>query len=79
MDDAGPGRHDAQVAERGLGPAQELVALAVAVVLALDVEGERAGRPEPVDLDRVVDDEVGRNERVDAAPGRRRGRPSRRA
>ena len=45
MDDAGPGRHDPQVAERGLGPAQELVALAVALVLALDVEGERAGVP----------------------------------
>ena len=60
VDDAGPGRHDPQVAERGLGPAQQLVALAVALVLALDVEGERAGRPEPVDLDGVVDDEVGR-------------------
>ena len=67
MDDPGPGRHDAQVAERGLGPAQELVALAVAVVLALHVEGERAGRPELVDLDGVVDDEVGRDERVDQA------------
>ena len=65
VDDAGPGRHDAQVAEGRLGPAQELVALAVAVVLARDVEGERARRPELVDLDRVVDDEVGRDERVD--------------
>ena len=65
VDDAGPGRHDPQVAERGLGPAQELVALAVALVLALDVEGERPGRAEPVDLDGVVDDEVGRDERVD--------------
>ena len=65
VDDAGPRRHDAQVAEGGLGPAQELVALAVALVLALDVEGERAGRPELVDLDGVVDDEVGRDERVD--------------
>ena len=60
MDDAGPGRHDPQVAERGLGPAQQLVALDVALVLALDVEGEGAGRPELVDLDRVVDDEVRR-------------------
>ena len=65
MDDPGPGRHDPQVAERGLRPAQELVALAVALVLALDVEGERAARPELVDLDRVVDDEIGRDERVD--------------
>ena len=51
MDDARPGRHDPQVAERGLGPAQELVALAVALVLALDVEGEGGRRPELVDLD----------------------------
>ena len=65
MDDAGPGRHDPQVTERGLGPAQELVALAVALVLALDVEGERPGRAEPVDLDGVVDDEIGRDERID--------------
>ncbi len=67
VDDPGAGRHDAEVAERRLGPAQELVALAVAVVLALDVEGERARRPEPVDLDRVIDDEIGGDERVDPA------------
>ncbi len=65
MDDARPGRHDAQVAERRLGPAQQLVALAVALVLAFDVEGEGRRRPEPVDLDRVVDDQVGRHERID--------------
>ena len=66
VDDPGPGRHDPQVAERGLRPAQELVALAVALVLALDVEGERAGAAPRVDLDRVVDHEVRRHERVDA-------------
>ena len=65
VDDAGPGWHDAQVAERRLRPAQQLVALAVAVVFALDVEGERAGRAEPIDLDRVIDHEVGRHERID--------------
>ena len=66
VDDAGARRHDAEVAERGLRPAQQLVALAVALVLAVDVEGERVGRAEAVDLDGVVDDEVGRHERVDA-------------
>ena len=65
MDDAGPGRDDAQVTKGRLGPAEQLVALAVALVLALHVEGERAGGPEHVHLDRVVDDEVGRDERVD--------------
>ena len=64
MDDARPGRHDPQVAEAGLGPAQELVALPVALVLAGDVEEERGGRPVHVHLDRVVDDEVRRHERV---------------
>ena len=65
VDDPRPRGHDPQVAESGLRPAQQLIALAVAVVLALDIEGERAGRPELVDLDRVIDDEVGRDERID--------------
>ena len=65
VDDAGPGRHDAQVTERGLRPAQQLIALAVPLVLALDVERERQVVAEHVDLDRVVDHEVGRDERVD--------------
>ncbi len=65
VDDAGPGRHDAQVPERGLRPAQQLVALAVPLVLALDVEGECPVVAEHVDLDGVVDDKVGRDERVD--------------
>ena len=79
VDDAGAGRDDAQVAERRLRPAQELVALAVALVLALDVEGERVAGPEAVDVDRVVDDEVGLDQRVDPRRDRRRGPPSRRA
>ena len=64
VDDAGPWRHHAQVAERGLGPAQQLIALAVSLVLALHVEGEGAGRAEAVDLHRVIDDQVCRDERV---------------
>ena len=44
--DAGAGRHHAEIVERLLAPAQELVALAVPLVLELDVlpEGERACR-----------------------------------
>ncbi len=79
VDDPRARGHDAQVAERGLRPAQQLVALAVALVLALDVEGERAGPAPGVDLDRVVDDEVGRDERIDRARDRRPAPPSRRA
>ena len=66
VDDARARRDDAQVAERGLGPAQELVALAVALVLPGHVEREGAGRPELVDLHRVVDDEVRGDERIHA-------------
>jgi hypothetical protein len=66
VDDPGAGGHDAEVVERSLRPAQELVTLAVALVLPLDVEGERAWRPEPVDLHGLVDVEVRRDERVDS-------------
>ena len=65
VDDAGAGRHDLEVAERALAPAQELVALAVALVLDLDVALERLGRAEDVGDDGVVDDHLGRGERVD--------------
>ena len=41
-------------------PAQERVALAVALVLELDVALEGAGLAEGVDLHRVVDDQVDR-------------------
>ena len=64
--DAGVGRHDREVLERRLAPAQERVALAVALELELGValEGEALG--EHVHLDRVVDHELHRHERVDA-------------
>ena len=65
MADARVGRDDAEVAERVLPPAQERVALAVAVELELRVLPERLRRRELVDDDRVVDHEVGRRERVD--------------
>ena len=63
--DPGAGRHDLEVAERRLAPAQERVALAVALDLELDVPREREPRGEQVDLHRVVDHELGRDQRVD--------------
>jgi hypothetical protein len=45
VDDAGARGHDLEVVERGLAPAQELVALEVALVLELDVALEGVGRP----------------------------------
>ena len=58
--DAGRRRHDAEVVEGLLAPAQERVALAVALELELGVDGEGARGAEGVDLDRVVDHQVRR-------------------
>ena len=63
--DAGAGRHDAEVLERLLAPFQEAVALAVALVLLLDIVGEGDRRAELVDDHRVVDHQVDRHQRVD--------------
>ena len=65
VDDAGAGRDDLELAERRLAPAQELVALLVALVLQLHVLLERVGRAEEVGDDGVVDDQLGGRERVD--------------
>ena len=65
MHDAGPRRHNAEVLERLLRPAEELIPLAVPFVLQLDVLREGRCRAEAIDLDRVVDDQIGWDERVD--------------
>ena len=65
VDDADVRRHDAEVVERLLSPAQELVALAVALELELDVQLQRVGRAEVIDLHRVVDHQIDRDQRVD--------------
>jgi hypothetical protein len=51
VDDAGVGRHDGEVVERALTPAQEGVALLVSLELALGVEAEGGAGAEGVDLD----------------------------
>ena len=63
--DAGRRRHDAEVVEGLLAPLEERVALAVALEVALGVDGEGALVAEGVDLDRVVDHEVDVDQRVD--------------
>ena len=63
--DAGVRRHHGEVVERRLAPAQERVALAVALELQLGVALERAPLAEHVDLDRVVDHQLDRHQRVD--------------
>ena len=63
--DARVRRDDAEVVERALPPAEERVALAVPLELALDVVLDREPRRELVHLHRVVDDELRRDERID--------------
>ncbi len=63
--DAGARRDDLELVERRLAPAQELVPLLVAPVLQLDVALEGVLAAEDVDDDRVVDDQLGRRQRVD--------------
>ena len=65
MHDAGPGRHHLELVERRLAPAQELVALEVALVLPGHVALEGVRRAEVVRDDRVVDDQLRRGQRVD--------------
>ena len=61
---ARPRRHGPEVTERVLRPAQQRVALEIAVVFQQDVLLECPGRTEFVHLDRVVDDQVHRDQRV---------------
>jgi hypothetical protein len=64
--DAGAGGHHAEIVEGGRAPAQELVALHIALVFAVHVLVERLGGAEVVDHDRVVDDQIHRVQRIDA-------------
>src|SRR5690606_1323045 len=65
VDDAGVGRHHLEVFQCLLTPAQEAVALCVALELDLAVEVQRIRTAEHVDLHRVVDHQFGRDQRVD--------------
>ena len=62
---AGAGRHDAKVGEPLLAPFQEPIALLVLFVLARHVLAERLAGAEIVDDDRMVDDQVDWNQRID--------------
>ncbi len=59
--------HQREVVERLLGPPQQRIAFAVALDLLLDVACVSVAETERVDLDRVVDDEVDRDERIHLA------------
>ncbi len=64
MADAGAWRDDAEIVERFLAPAQEFVALAVALELDVDVLLERVGARIHVHHYRVIDDEIDRHQRI---------------
>ena len=65
MNDPDRRRNDAEVLECLLPPAEEGVALGIALELDGDVFLERPVGAEVVDLDGVVDDEIDRHQRVD--------------
>ena len=62
---AGTGRHDTEILERGRTPAQELIPFLVALVFHFDVVLKAAWPGETVDHDRVVDHQVDRDLRID--------------
>src|SRR6185503_8958389 len=66
MADAGTGWNDAEVVERVLSPAQELIALAIPLELFLGVDEKSGFSSVLVDLHGVIDHEVDRLQRVDA-------------
>jgi hypothetical protein len=74
-----PGGTTRKLSKAFLAPAQELVALAVALIFDVDVLLKRLGRAELVDHHGVVDDEVDGDERVDLLRIAAELGPSRRA
>ena len=62
--DAGIGRHRAEIPKRRLSPAQERIALAIALVFEQRIGGERAAGAELVDLHGMVDHQIHRDQRI---------------
>src|SRR5208282_6290960 len=65
MHDARSWRYHTEILEGLLAPAQEFVALTVALKLDLRVALESGGAREEIHLHRVVDDQVDRNQGID--------------
>ncbi len=60
------GRHHAKSREGLLSPAQELVTLYISMKLQIGIDPQRLTRPERIHLHRVINDEINRNQRIDA-------------
>ena len=65
MDDAGLRWHDGEAVKRTLAPAQEGIALVVSFIFEFGVLGEGRETAERINLDGVVNHELGGHERVD--------------
>ena len=65
VDDAAVGRHHAQIAEGALAPGEKGKAFAVARVFDLDVTLRRVGAAADVGDQRMIDDEIDRDARID--------------
>ena len=76
VDDADAGRNNSEGLKGLLAPFQELVALAVALELHVEIQLHRVGPAVVIDLNGVIDDEIDRNQRLDdtrLAPKSRHG------
>ena len=66
MHDAGVGRHHAEILKRFLAPAQERIALLIALEFEQRVEVEGAVGAELIHLHRMIDHQIGRDQRIGA-------------
>ena len=58
-------RHDSKALERLLSPVEQRVAFAVATVFPLQIGGISVGAAKSIDLHRMIDDQIDRNEGID--------------
>ena len=65
MTNAGARRHHAEIVERPLPPAEKRIALAVALHLDAHIVGQGRAAAEAVDLDRMIDHQIGGHQRID--------------
>ena len=65
MTDARVRRDYLEILERGLAPAQKCIALHVALEFQLGIQAESVGTPKTIDLNGMIDDQLGREERID--------------
>ena len=65
MADARAGRHDAEIVESFLAPLQKSIALAIALILEVNIGLQRFRAAKLINNDRMIDDEVNRHQRVD--------------